>query len=159
MLLIMVSSASAAPSVTTTHETVRETVTWTLPADQCPSLPAGVSVSGTGERFEVIITKVNADGSSRILINDLVEGTASDSTGTYRFKYSNHSTEDVPAGGGAHQISMTDSFVLNGNGSAKHMNVGFEWSWTYTPPAPLFPPVDNWKQNNTHGDPLLCDPI
>jgi hypothetical protein len=157
MLLVAVPSVSAASSVTITHATVRETVNWTLTPEQCSSVQA--PLSGTGERFAVIITKEYADGSSRILINDVVKGTAWDSTGTYHFKYSNHSTEDVPAGGGAHQIAMTDSFVLNGNGSTKHMNVGFNWRWTYTPPAPIFPPVENWQRISEHGEPLHCDPI
>jgi hypothetical protein len=159
LLLVGVPTAAAAPSATITHTTVRESVSWTLPAGQCPNLPAGISVSGTGERFMVIITSVSVDGSTRIIINDVVRGTAWDSTGTYSFKYSNHSIEDVPAGAGAHQIKMTDSFVLNGNGSTKHMNVGFNWSWSYTPPAAPFPPVDNWRRISEHGDPLLCDPI
>ncbi len=161
MLLVGVSSASAAPLVTTTHETVRGTVPWTLPADQCPSLPAGVSVSGTGERLQVTNTKVNADGSSQIVINDLVRGTAVDSNGgTYHFVYHNHSIQDVPSGSGLPiQVNMTDSFVLNGHGSARHMSVGFNWRWTYTPPAEIWPPVDNFQQVSTRGDPFLCDPI
>jgi hypothetical protein len=76
MLFAAVSSASAASRATTTHETVREIVDWKLPADQCPGLLAGVSVSGTGARIAVTNTNVNADGSSRIVSNDLVTGTA-----------------------------------------------------------------------------------
>ena len=30
---------------------------------------------------------------------------------------------------------MTDTFLLTGTGSANHLNVGFTWRWTYTPPA------------------------
>lgn len=159
-LLVVVPSAAAAPLATTTHQSVRETVTWTLPAGQCASLPAGVSVSGTGQRIAVTNTKVNADGSGQILINDLVTGTAVDSNGdTYHFIYHNHSTQDVPSGSGPIQVSMTDSFVLNGGGSAAHMSVGFNWRWTYTPPAEIWPPLDNWQQLSTRGDPLHCDPI
>jgi hypothetical protein len=155
-LLILVPSASAASS----HEIVRETVTWTLPAGQCASLPAGISVSGTGERLEVINTKLNADGSSQILINDLVTGTAVDSSGgTYRFVYHNHSTQDVPSGSGPIHVNMVDSFVLNGNGSVGHMSVGFNWRWSYSPPAEIWPPSDNFQQVSTRGDPFLCDPI
>jgi hypothetical protein len=160
MLFAASTSASAAPSATTTHETVRgETVTWSLPADQCPSLPAGVSVDGTGQRIAVTKTKVNADGSTQIVINDLVTGAAVGSNGaTYHFVYHNHSTQNVPSAGGPIQISMTDSFVLNGDGGAGHMSVGFNWRWTFTPPA-LWPPHDNWQQISTRGDPFLCDPI
>ena len=45
----------------------------------------------------MIITTQYADGSSRIIVNDLVTGTADDSTGSYHFTYRNHSIEDVPA--------------------------------------------------------------
>src|SRR5439155_26703958 len=63
MLLVAVPAVAAAPSATTTHETVRGTVDWSLTPAQCSSLQ--VPLSGTGERFAQIITKVNADGSSR----------------------------------------------------------------------------------------------
>jgi hypothetical protein len=164
MLLLFATSASAsaAPLATTTHETVRGTVTWTLPAGQCPSLPAGISVSGTGERLQLINTEVNPDGSGQIVINDLVKGSAVDSNGgTYTFVYANHSTEGLsPSGSGLpHQISMTDSFILNGKGSASHMTVGFNWRWTYTPPEAYWPPVHNLQQLSTRGEPVLCDPI
>ena len=57
-LLVAAPAASAPPVVTTTRQTVRETVSWTLPADQCKSLPAGVAVTGTGERDQAIVTRV-----------------------------------------------------------------------------------------------------
>jgi hypothetical protein len=150
------SSALAGGPVTVTHETVGGTVNWTIPQGQCAVLQN--ELSGVGERYQEKITQVSADGSKTILINDLVKGTASDSTGTYLFSYTNHSTEIVPAGGGAHQFEMVDSFILNGNGSAK-LNIGFNWRWTYAPPAEYWPPVDNWQQISTRGDPLTCDPI
>jgi hypothetical protein len=157
-LPVVASPASAGPPLQNTHEMVRETVTWTLPADQCPDLPAGVSVSGAGERKLVKNTKVNADGSSRVIINDLVKGEAVGSNGdVYHFLYQNHSIEEAPSGGGPIQVSMEDTFVLNGDGV--HLNVGFNWRWTYTPPAGQWPPVDNWQQISTRGDPFLCDPI
>jgi hypothetical protein len=80
-LLVAVPAASAAPAVTTTQHTVRETVRWTLPADQCKSLPAGVAVTGTGAREQAIVTRVRADGSGEHVIDDLVLGTAVDSRG------------------------------------------------------------------------------
>jgi hypothetical protein len=153
--LVGTSTALAGPS-TNTHEVVNETVDWTLPPGQCAAAPAGLT--GSGERHRVTNTKVNADGSTVIIVNDVVRGTAWDATGTYKFVYENHSIDQVPAGGGTHQISMEDNFVLNGNGSVGHLAVGFNWRWTYTPPN-LFPPVENWQQLSTRGDPLSCDPI
>jgi hypothetical protein len=155
LLLVSAPAAFASGPVSVTHDAISETVTWFMPSSQCAQLQA--DLSGIGERHMEKTTKVYADGSSEVLINDLVKGTASDSTGTYRFTYVNHSIETVPAGGGAHQIEMVDSFVLNGNGSAK-LSVGFNWRWTYTPPAPLFS-LDNLQKISTRGDPLSCDPI
>jgi hypothetical protein len=162
VLLVAVPSVFAAGPPTNTHEVVDGQVDWTLPPGQCGAAPAGLT--GSGQRHAVINTRTNPDGSMVITINDVVRGTAKDitGTGTYKFLYENHSIEWVPAGGGAHQISMEDNFVLNGNGSVGHLAVGFNWRWTFTPPAGEFdqwPPVDNWQQINTRGDPLRCDPI
>jgi hypothetical protein len=157
--LFVAAPSVAAAKVIPTHETVDGTVTWTLPAGQCPSLPAGVSVSGTGERHRVTTTLPRADGSTTIITNDLVKGTAVDSTGrTYQFVYQNHSTETRPPSGSLVQIRMTDTFVLHGPGGGPTLNVGFSWRWTYTPPN-FWPPADNWEQLSTRGDPLHCDPI
>src|SRR5688500_17256825 len=98
LLLIAAPLASAAPAVTVTRQIVRETVNWTLPADQCPSLPAGLEVNGTGQRKQIIITKTAANGTTTTITNDLVTGSANG--GTYRFVYQNHSTVIAPAGAG-----------------------------------------------------------
>src|SRR5687767_9254754 len=52
MLFVGVSPVAAAPA--TDHQVVTGTVSFNIPADQCPLLPAGVSVSGTGERHMII---------------------------------------------------------------------------------------------------------
>ena len=141
------------------HQIVSETVDWTLPAGQCPAAPSGLS--GSGERHKVTNTIVNADGSTMTITNDVVRGTASDATGTYKFVYENHSIDQVPAGGFVHQISMEDNFVLNGNGSVGHLSVGFNWAWSYTAPNGPFDviPLANLVARSTRGQPLLCDPI
>ena len=160
LLITPASAAFAGGPVTVSHRTDFPPVpVWSLDPALCKALQVPLFGTGEGERKVEITTKDYADGSQVIVTNDLVKGTAWDSTGTYHFVYTNHSTETVPAGGGAHQIKMVDSFVLNGNGSAK-LNVGFNWRWTYTPPAePQWPPVHNWQQISDRGDPLTCDPI
>ena len=160
-LIVGTSTAWAGPLAkgANTHVVDDGTVSWTLPAGQCPAAPGGLT--GSGERHRVTITKVNADGSTTIIINDVVRGTAWDATGTYKFVYENHSLDQVPAGGGVHQISMEDNFILNGNGSVGHLAVGFNWAWTYTDPnGPIdVLPLANLVERNTRGEPLLCDPI
>jgi hypothetical protein len=156
MLFVGVSSAAAAPAAG--HEVISETVSFTIPADQCPRLPAGLSVWGSGERHMVVNTHTKADGSTEIRTNDLIKGVATDSNGgVHKFVYHNSSTLTIPTSGD-YSIRMNDIFVLSGPGP--HYSVGFNWRWTFTPPEPLFPPAHNFEQ--LHGDLdtiLRCDPL
>ncbi len=143
-----------------TRETKRETVAWTLPADQCDQLPAGVSAEGTGQRVMHIRTKYRNDGTSRVITKDVVRGTAEDSDGRkYHFDYRNFNIEERPATGSGlptetHQI---DYFVMRGEHGVTALRVSFNWRWTYTTAA--FPPEDNLEKLRTRSDPLTCDPI
>ena len=156
MLFAGASPAAAAPA--TDHQVVTGPVSFTIPADQCPLLPAGVSVSGTGERQMIINTHTKKDGTTEIRVNDLIKGVATDSDGgVHKFVYHNASTETILQSG-LHLISMNDSFVLSGPGP--HYSVTFNWRWTFTAPTPFWPPTDNWEI--LHGDPDLvfaCDPL
>ena len=156
MLFVGVSSAAAAPAAD--HQVVTGSVSFTIPADQCPKLPAGISVSGTGERLMIVNTHTMADGSTEIRTNDLVKGVATDSAGgTHKFVYHNSSTLTIPPSGD-YSISMNDTFDLSGPGP--HFSVSFNWRWTFTSLELLWPPVDNWEQ--IHGNPddiFLCDPL
>jgi|GEM_PF-1506637 len=160
LLLVVAPTMAAASSVTQTRETVRETVTWTLPADQCAQLPAGVSVEGTGQRVMHIRTKSSADGTSRVRIKDVVIGTAQDSLGReYHFVYRNFSIEDRPATGSGlpTEVHMFDEFVMRDLHGIKVLRISFNWRWTYT--TAVWPPEDNLKTMFTRGDPYTCDPI
>lgn len=156
MLFVGVSPVAAAPAAG--HEVVTGTVSFTIPADQCPELPAGVSVSGEGERMMIVNTHTKADGTTEIRVNDLIKGVATDSNGgVHKFVYHNSSTETILASG-LHTISMNDVFTLSGPGP--HYSVTFNWRWTYTPPDSFWPPANDWEQLN--GDPDLifaCDPL
>jgi hypothetical protein len=162
-LILFVGVSPVAAATGTDHEVVSGTVTFTIDADQCPLLPAGVSITGTGERHMVINTHTKADGTIEVRTNDLVKGVATDSDGgVHKFVYHNSSTLTIPTSGD-NSISMNDIFVLSGPGP--HYSVGFNWRWTFTGDA-LWPPVDNWEI--LHGDPDLiiapdlspvCDPL
>ena len=156
LLLVSASSAYAGGPVTVTQETFEGPVEWTMPGS-CMDVPVQ-PLSGTGDIRIVTITRVSADGATTVQSNAVANGSASDSTGTYRWQYNNELTETVPAASSTHQVHMIDSFVLNGNGSAK-LSVSFNWRWTYAPPAGQWPPVDNWEQLSTNGDPFNCDPL
>lgn len=155
MLFAGVSPVAAAPAAD--HQVDTSTVGFTIPADQCSELPAGVSVEGSGESVAIINTRNLADGSMVVRINNLIKGDATDSNGgVHKFVYHNSSTQTILPSGFT-TISMNDSFVLSGPGP--HYSVTFNWRWTFTQPN-LWPPVDNWEQLN--GDPALifaCDPL
>ena len=157
MLFVGVSSAAAAPAAD--HQVITETVPFIIPADQCPLLPAGVSISGSGERKTIINTRTQADGTTVIRTNDLIKGLATDSNGgVHKFVYHNSSTLTIPLSGD-YSIRMNDSFVLSGPGP--HYSVTFNWRWTFPSLELLWPPSgDNWEQ--LAGDPDLifaCDPL
>ena len=158
VLILFIGVSPAAAARAADHQEVTETVAFSIPADQCPELPAGVSVSGTGERHEVINTHTMADGTIEVRTNDLIKGTATDSNGgVHKFVYHNSSTLTIPTSGD-YSISMNDSFELTGPGP--HYSVTFNWRWTFASLDLLWPPVDNWEQ--LHGNPDLifaCDPL
>ena len=156
-LSVGVSSAAAAPAAD--HQVVTGPAGFTIPADQCPLLPAGVSVEGSGESVAIINTRTLADGTQVIRVNNLIKGVATDSNGgVHKFVYHNSSTETIDTSG-LHTISMNDTFVLSGPGP--RYSVGFNWRWTFTPPEPFFPPPAH-DFEPLHGDLdliLACDPL
>jgi len=153
MLFVGVSSAAAAPAAD--HQVVTGSASFTIPAGQCPELPAGVSVSGSGESVAIINTHTLADGSTETRITNVIKGIATDSNGgVHTFVYQNYSV-DTALLSGTHSISMNDTFVLNGPGP--HYSIGFNWRWTYT--ESYWPPQDNWEQISTRGDIFACDPL
>src|SRR5215216_1042829 len=156
MLFVGVLPVGAAPA--TYHQVIEETVAFSIAANQCPKLPAGVSVWGSGERKMIINTHTKADGTTQIRVNDLIKGVATDSNGgTHKFVYHNSSTETILTSC-LHTISMNDSFVLSGPGP--NYSVTFNWRWTFTPPESFWPPAHDLETLN--GDPDLvfaCDPL
>ena len=160
----LMSPGNASSAAQVQRTTSRERVDWTTPANQCPRLPKGVSVSGSGHRVQHVSTNKRPDGSSRITIIDTVKGKAKDSRGHhYRFFYHNESYQKVPATEGQPiSVHMVDVFVLQGRGHHhryRGFTVFFNWTWTYTPPVGIWPPADNLHKIATYGDPFLCDPI
>jgi hypothetical protein len=153
MVFAGISPAAAAPA--TDHQVVTGPVSFSIPADQCSELPAGVSVSGSGESIAVINTRTLEDGSTETRTNNVIKGVATDSNGgSHTFVYQNYSV-DTALPNGTHRMSMSDTFVLNGPGP--HFSIGFNWRWTYT--ESFWPPQDNWEQISTRGDVFACDPL
>jgi len=155
MLFVGVSPVAAAPAAD--HQVFTGPASFTIPADRCPLLPAGVSVEGSGESVAIVNSRTLADGSIVVRINNLIKGDAIDSNGgAHEFVYHNSSTQTILPSGFT-TISMNDSFELTGPGP--HYSVGFNWRWTFTGDL-VFPPEDNFV--NLHGDVALvvaCDPL
>jgi hypothetical protein len=157
LLFVGVSPVAAAPAAD--HVVESGPAGFIIPADQCPLLPAGVSVEGSGESVAIINTRALADGSTVVRINNLIKGVAIDSNGgVHKFVYHNSSTLTIPPSDD-YSISMNDSFVLSGPGP--HYSVTFNWRWTFTSLELLWPPSGpNWEQ--LAGDPdiiFACDPL
>lgn len=141
-----------------TQRVTQALVTWTLSPDNCKDI--STEINGKGKRYQVVTADVLPNGATRVITNDFVQGTAEDSQGgKYTFIYANQDRNDIPASGAPIRVNMTDTFILDGPGKTNDLSVGFVWRWTYTPPAGEWPPVDNWKQIRTIGDPFNCDPI
>ena len=156
MLFVGVSPVAAASG--NDHQVFSGPAGFTIPAGQCPLLPADVSVQGSGESTAIVNSRTLPDGSVVVRINNLIKGDAVDSNGgTHKFVYHNSSTQTILPDGFT-TISMNDSFELTGPGP--HYSVGFNWRWTFTQPNLVFPPQDNFV--NLHGDVnlvLACDPL
>jgi hypothetical protein len=145
---------AAAVSATNDQIRVRAPISFTL--SSCPSLPAGVTVSGTGDDFLDMNVRVAADGTTHIERNDLAIGTAVDSAGaSYKFNYHNHSNITVPPGGFPWSFTTTDHFNLIGNGEADQLQVHFVARVTFT--SPTDPPIAQFI--NDKGNPFFCDAL
>jgi hypothetical protein len=159
MLLVALSTlalSAAAAAQDAGGQTIVRPRTFTIPANQCPSLPAGLAIQGQGtERTTIAIGgDADDDGDAAVFrLNTRIVGTASDSAGgEYRFDYRLRvrSLEDDPAHGVA-----VDTFRLRGRGAADglatliRLNVTFDAS--FNPIA--FDIVE------TAGNPFLCDPL
>lgn len=125
------------------------------------------TISGTAVIHHHVRTTTYPDGSRRIVDDGVSAGTAVDDNGRhYRYRYTNRAILNVPPEGPLVIVEMTDKFVLRGQGQTNRIDASFHWLWTYPLEDPadpfasfVFPPVDNWVQFHTHGDPLHCDPI
>lgn len=159
MLFVGVSPAAAASG--NDHQVFTGPASFTIDANKCPLLPAGVSVEGSGESVAIVNSRTLEDGSIVVRVNNLIKGTATvtidGNSSEQQFVYHNSSTQTIMPSGDS-SISMNDLFVLSGPGP--HYSVSFNWRWTFPGTDLVFPPQDNFV--NLHGDVALvlaCDPL
>jgi hypothetical protein len=128
---------------------------------QCPNLPEGTTITGTGSGTSISTFNVDKNGIVTLGNTTHINGTATDELGnTYVYNYSNsyrisNSASDPDTFSGR----MVDSFSLAGNGPS-HLNNGFTAIFTVGPTVVSIEPL------NSHGDPLdfatgtaACDPL
>jgi hypothetical protein len=168
--LTLITTGTITGYIVLPRQEVHTTASFIIAAGQCPNLPAGVSVTGSGSRVTVTDTTVNADTSSQQIINDVAKGTATGSNGqAYTFYYANTSIWDATVSGPV-KVKMYDLFLLQTDAPAASgyaLRNGFAWRWSYTPPAGAFDvwPPANFQPSATIGEPLnadasaRCDPL
>jgi hypothetical protein len=172
------------------------TIPWVFPPPDglngsiCSEIPQGININPDdlgSDRVKQAILKVLPRGGKRIVIPDIITGTASDNHGgTYTFVYKN--TVSLDFDGTKVKVRMQDLFELKGGNV--HYVVGFNWRWAYAANSldvfevkdgsgktvdiaidPFFFPTDDgvnespniipgsWKKLSTRGDPWNCDPL
>lgn len=127
------------------------------PSPACPMLPTGFVIQGNVDFFNVLNTRVDANGVTYYESNSSELGSATDSNGaTYRINYHNHYSASVAASGYPIVVSVeNDHFNLVGNGLASQLQMHFVISVTYASPSD----PGTVTVVNVHGDPFDCDVI
>jgi hypothetical protein len=137
-------------------------VAFTITSQQCPNLPTGTTIEGSGNLRSVTNERTSADGVTTVINSSHAIGTATDQDGNvYRFVYSNEfrasNTSDNEA---LFSGRMTDHFSLSGPGPARLSN-GFVADFT-TDFATFF----TFDPLQEHGNPIsfpegaaMCDPL
>jgi hypothetical protein len=191
-LLAASASASAAPSAAVTHHTVRVnnvTIPWAFPPPEgmssfCSEVPEDVHINPDdlgSSRVKHASVQDRSGGATRVVITDLIKGTAHDGDGTvYTFLYENNAVYDFD--GSIVRVAMKDTFHLKGG--AVNLIVGFNWRWAYSAASleviegtediaidPFYfatsdgvsedPNIvpGSWQKLSTRGDPWNCDPL
>jgi hypothetical protein len=129
-------------------------VSFTLTPDTCPDVDT--EISGAGEYFVRVNERVMRDGSTHLIVNVTVAGTATDlDRNTYRFNYHNTFHGTVPAGAEQFIMRTTDHFNLVGAGGENKVHVGFVTDLTF---ADLEAGPIGFDDINVRGT-VSCDPI
>lgn len=157
--LTMVGIGPASADITTTAQ-FRGSFPFTLvggPSPACPMLPAGFTINGNVNYFDVENKRVDANGVTYYEINSSELGSATDSNGaTYRVNYHNHQSASVGASGFPIIVSIeNDHLNLVGNGLASQLQMHFVITLTFLSPSD----PGTLTVVNVHGDPFDCDVI
>lgn len=144
-----------------------ETSVEKVPADfvmssgQCPNLPAGTTITGTGTGTSITKVRTDSSGTTSVYNLTVTPGRATDQAGTeYHFLYRNSFLVSKAATESLFTGEMVDVFKLQGGGPARLRN-GFVANLTTNLfDVFLFDPISQF------GDPIdfatgaaICDPL
>jgi hypothetical protein len=125
-VVFLLPGSAAAGDWTTTVESFP--ADFELTSDQCPNLPEGTTITGTGTGTSITKSRTDQRGVTTVFNSSIARSAATDQDGNrYRFLYSNQfRVTDADATPGALPFSgiMVDLFVLRGHGPA-HLKNGF----------------------------------
>jgi hypothetical protein len=144
-----------------------ETTVEKVPADfvmsseQCPNLPAGTTITGTGTGTSVTKVRTDSSGTTSVYNLTVTPGHATDQAGNeYHFLYRNSFLVSKTASDSIFTGEMVDVFKLQGGGAARLRN-GFVANYTTNlVDVFIFDPISEF------GDPIdfdtgaaICDPL
>jgi hypothetical protein len=157
--LLLPGSAVAGDTTTTVESFPAD---FTLSSQQCPNLPEGTTITGTGTGKSITKTMTDRRGITTVFNSSIAPGSATDQDGNrYRFLYSNQfRVSNTTADPDLYTGVMVDLFLLRGSGPARLTN-GFLARIT-TDLGDLF----EFDPINSFGDPInfetgeaICDPL
>lgn len=98
-------------------------VEWTVTADRCDQLPAGMTVTGTGDLIAINRFSTTPSGTTKWIGAAHATGTAVDNVGNqYQWSYTLNFNEETSAAAPAVFTGrIVDSFVLGGPGPAAYV--------------------------------------
>jgi hypothetical protein len=134
---------------------------FTLSSEQCPNLPAGTTITGTGTGTSVTKVRTDSSGTTSVYNLTVTPGRATDQTGNkYHFLYRNSFLVSKTASDSLFTGEMVDDFKLQGGGPARLRN-GFVANFTTN-----FGDVFILDPISQFGDPVdfdtvtaMCDPL
>jgi len=142
--------------------TTQTPVTFTITTTQCPSLPAGTVLQGSGELRNIVNSHPSGGGITRQTTTAHASGTATDHAGnTYVWVYANQLNETNAGSSLDWYGTMIDHFSLAGSGPAQinanfvadsHHDTAFSF-WYLTPRSVVGDPID-FTTIAPHCDPL-----
>jgi len=142
-------------------QTIVRPRTFTIPAGQCPTLPAGLAIQGQGTEHTTIVIGGDADDPDNedndgdapmFRLNTTIVGTATDNAGgQYKFNYRLRvrSLNDPTSG------VAVDTFRLHGKGAADGLATLIRANLTFDA---NFNPIA-FDLVELAGDPFHCDPL